>query len=263
MNLRGFLFSAYPVLPSQLRKCLNIAKSGISTVVNPVDQRGVWVFFFPRGNWFTGCENTLPHRLTAQPGTDADRLLDWADVKLQGTWPRGASRSAQVCHPRMTWDPCLIIYNSKCVFLNFGKWSVFIQALSRKVKSKQEPGRPSWRGLSSWSFAQWEPRRCRELNPQPRFSWHFPTFSPSLSPLELITIIAHHFKALELLKGVMNMISSALQIAVACLLMSAQDTGLFAGSQGLISSVQNSQGLPGMCVAHRRFSVLVSLGLQQ
>lgn len=47
MNLCGFLFSAYPVLPSQLRKCLNIAKSGISTVVNPVDQRGVWgVFFF-------------------------------------------------------------------------------------------------------------------------------------------------------------------------------------------------------------------------
>lgn len=46
MNLCAFLFSAYPVLPSQLRKCLNIAKSGISTVVNPVDQRGVWVFFF-------------------------------------------------------------------------------------------------------------------------------------------------------------------------------------------------------------------------
>lgn len=50
MNLWLFLFSAYPVLPSRLRKCLNIAKSGISTVVNPVDQRGVWVFFFPRGN---------------------------------------------------------------------------------------------------------------------------------------------------------------------------------------------------------------------
>lgn len=176
MNLCGFLFSAYPVLPSQLRKCLNIAKSGISTVVNPVDQRGVWGFF-PRGNWFTGCENTLPHRLTAQPSTDADHLPDWADVKLQGTWPRSTSRSAQSYHPRMTWDSCLITYNSKCVFLNFWKWSVFVRALSRKVKSKQEPGRPPWRGLSSWSLAQWEPRRCRELNPPPRFYWHFLTFS--------------------------------------------------------------------------------------
>lgn len=220
-------------------------------------------FFFPRGNWFTGCENTLPHRLTAQPGTDADRLLDRADVKLQGTWPQGTSRSAQFCHPRTTWDSCLIIYNSKCVFLNFGKWSVFIQALSRKVKSKQEPGRPPWRGLSSWSFAQWEPKRCRELNPQPRFSWHFPTFSPSLFPLELITIIAHHFKALELLKGVMNMISPALQIAVACLLVSAQDTGSLQAPTGSFSLFRVPRASLALCVTHWRFSILVSLGLQQ
>lgn len=140
---------------------------------------------------------------------------------------------------------------------------MFIQALSRKVKSKQEPGRPPWRGLSSWSFAQWEPKRCRELNPQPRFSWHFPTFSPSLSPLELITIIAHHFKALELLKGVMNMISPALQIAVACLLVSAQDTGSLQAPTGSFSLFRVPRASLTLCVTHWRFSILVSLGLQQ
>ena len=90
----GFFFSAYTISPSQLRECLNIAKSGISTVVYSVQQHGVcwffcFLFFFSssRGNWFTGCESTLHHRLTTQKGPEAVYPPDGADVKLQGTWP--------------------------------------------------------------------------------------------------------------------------------------------------------------------------------
>lgn len=136
MNLCAFLFSAYPVLPSQLRKCLNIAKSGISTVVNPVDQRGVWVFFFfPRGNWFTGSENTLPHRLTTQPGIDADYLPGWTDVKSQGTWPPSTSRSAQILPP--TYDLGFVLdhlQSQVCIFKLLKMKCVHISTLQKGQK---------------------------------------------------------------------------------------------------------------------------------
>lgn len=136
---------------------------------------------FPRGNWFTGCENTLHHRLTTQRGIDTLHLLDSADVKLQGHVALHTPRSAQFSHTLIAWGSCLIISNSKCVFSNFWKRSVFMQALSTKVKSRRESQSPHWRGLHSWNLSQWEAWRCGEHNPDPDFSGIF-WLSPLILP---------------------------------------------------------------------------------
>lgn len=59
------------------------------------------------------------------------------------------------------------------------------------------------------------------------------------------------------------MISPALQIAVACLLVSAQDTGSLQAPTGSFSLFRVPGASLALCVTHWRFSILVSLGLQQ
>lgn len=86
INSCGFLFPAYPISLSQLRKCLNIAKSGISTAVYPVNQHGTWGFFLEG----IDSQTEKTHCITDRPRKGAQTpRASWTVLTSNGrsVWP--------------------------------------------------------------------------------------------------------------------------------------------------------------------------------